>query len=168
MRARLGVPGPWRQTVSCAPVSEKQQDSIPQHAPFVAAIRYGGTGLVAVAVIASIVSYLMAGSQGLWGALIGAALGGAFILATVLTMYLMRNSSPTTTGAVLLGSWLVKLIIAIAVMVILRDMDFYNKYALVFTVVAALFVCLTAETMAIMKTNIPYVSPEPSETTDND
>lgn len=156
------------ETVCSAAVSEKQQDPIPQHAPFVAAIRYGVTGLVAVAVIGSIVSYVLAGSQGLWGALIGAALGGAFILATVLTMYWMRNSSPTTTGAVLLGSWLLKLIVAIAVMAILRDMDFYNKYALVFTVVAALFVCLAAETMAIMKTNIPYVVPESTEATDED
>ncbi len=141
-------------------MSEKQQDSIPQHAPFVAALRYGGTGLVVVAVVSSVISFLAAGSRGLWGALIGAAVGGAFIIATVLVMYLMRNAAPTTTGGVLMGSWLLKLLVAIGVLAVLRGMDFYDNKALVLTVVATLIVMLTVETMAIVRTKVPYVEPE--------
>lgn len=146
-------------------MSEKQQDSIPQHAPFLAALKYGGGGLIVVAVASSIISYLAAGSKGLWGALIGAAVGGAFIIATVLVMYLLRNAPPTTTGGVLMGSWLVKLLVAIGVMVVLRGMDFYNDKALVLTIVATLIVMLTAETMAIVRTKVPYVDPESSSET---
>lgn len=144
-------------------MSEKQQDSIPQHAPFIAALRYGGSGLIVVTVVSSIISYLAAGSRGLWGALIGAALGGAFIIATVLVMYLMRNAPPTTTGGVLMGSWLVKLIVAIGVMAVLRGMDFYNNVSLVLTIVATLIVMLTVETMAIVRTRVPYVEPRTSD-----
>ena len=140
-------------------MSEKQQDSIPQHAPFVAALRYGGAGLAVVAVVSSIISYLADGTRGLWGALIGAALGGSFIIATVLVMYLMRNAPPTTTGGVLMGSWLVKLLIAIGVMAVLRGMDFYNNISLVLTIVATLIVMLSVETMAIVRTRVPYVEP---------
>lgn len=146
-------------------MSEKQQDLIPQHAPFVAALRYGGAGLIAVAVISSIISYLAAGSKGLWGALLGAAVGGAFIIATVLVMYLMRNAPPTTTGGVLMGSWLVKLLVAIGVMAVLRGMDFYNDKALVLTIVATMIVMLTVETMAIVRTRVPYVEPETTKDT---
>ena len=146
-------------------MSEKQQDPIPQHAPFVAALRYGGAGLIAVAVVSSVISYLAAGSKGLWGALIGAAVGGAFIIATVLVMYLMRNAPPTTTGGVLMGSWLLKLLVAIGVMAVLRGMDFYNDKALVLTIVATMIVMLTVETMAIVRTRVPYVEAEASKDT---
>lgn len=148
-------------------MSENEQDTIPQHAPLVAALRYGAAGLVLVAVLSAIVSTIAAGTPGLWGALIGAGLGGAFILATALTMYFMREAAPTTLAAVMLGTWLLKLIIAIAVMAVLRDMDFYDKYALVFTVIAALVVLLGAETMGILRTNVPYVVPEVTTDTED-
>ena len=93
----------------------------------------------------------------------GAAVGGGFVLATVVTLYASRNMDPTTTGAVLLGSWLVKLVIALVVMMALRRMDFYDKGALVGTIIAALVVLLTAETVAVQRTKVPYTDPDPED-----
>ncbi|WP_182359939.1 hypothetical protein [Tomitella gaofuii] len=133
-----------------------------QFAPLLAAIRYGAVGLAAVTVVSLVVWGLVAGVPGVWGALVGAAVGGAFILATIIIMYATRNVAPTTTGAILLGSWLLKIIIAIAVMVVVRRMDFYDKPALVVTIIAVLVVMLAAESTAIARTNATYVTPEPS------
>ncbi|WP_199257131.1 hypothetical protein [Tomitella fengzijianii] len=139
-----------------------------QFAPLLAAIRYGAAGLAAVSVVSLIVWGLVAGGPGVWGALVGAAVGGAFILATILIMYATRNVAPTTTGAILLGSWLLKIIIAIAVMVVVRQMDFYDKPALVVTIIAVLVVMLAAESTAIARTNSTYVTPEPSSDGDGE
>lgn len=133
-----------------------------QSAPLLAAIRWGVGGLVLVVVVSVALSTSLAGVPGLWGALIGAAVGGGFVLATVVTLYASRNMDPTTTGAVLLGSWLVKLVIALVVMMALRRMDFYDKGALVGTIIAALVVLLTAETMAVQRTKVPYTDPDPA------
>ena len=141
---------------------ETGADDQGQFAPLVAAIRFGTVGLAVVTVVSLVVWGLIAGGPGVWGALVGAAVGGAFILATVITMYATRNVAPTTTGAILLGSWLLKIIIAIAVMVVVRRMDFYDTAALVVTIIAVLVVMLAAESTAIGRTNTPYVTPEAS------
>ncbi len=143
-------------------MSEARPDQSHQFAPLVAAIRFGAAGLAVVTVLSLVIWGLVAGAEGVWGALIGAAVGGAFILATVLIMYGTRNVAPTTTGAILLGSWLLKIIIAIGVMVVVRGMDFYHRGALVVTIIAVLVVMLGAETTAIARTRTPYVDPESS------
>lgn len=140
-------------------MSQSNPEDTGRFAPLIAAIRYGAAGLVAVTVVSVIAWTLAAGTHGLWGALVGAAVGGAFILATVITMYATRNVAPTTTGAILLGSWLLKIIVAIVVMIIVGGMHFYDRRALVVTIIAALVVMLAAEATAIARTQTPYVDP---------
>lgn len=131
-------------------------------APMRAAVRYGALGLLALAVVASIVSVLVAGTPGLWGALIGAAVGGGFILFTALGVLLTAKLPAMTAGAVLLGTWLLKLVLAIAVMASLESLDFYNRYALVLTIVLALVIVLGAETYGVVSQRVLYVDPKPS------
>ncbi|MDG3012838.1 hypothetical protein G4X40_22110 [Rhodococcus sp. D2-41] len=132
-----------------------------QLAPLRAAVRYGLVGLIALTVISAIIATSLAGLPGLWGTLIGAAVGGGFILCTVVVVLSTAHSNPGTAGAVLLGSWLAKIIVAIVVMVAIKGMTFYDKYALVGTIIAAIVVLLSAETYAILKLRVPYVDPMP-------
>ena len=127
-----------------------------------AAVRYGAQGLLALAVGASIVSVFLAGTPGLWGALIGAAVGGGFILFTALGVLLTAKMPATTAGAVLLGTWLLKLVLASVVMASLEPLDFYNRYALVVTIVLALVIVLGAETYGVLSQRALYVDPKPS------
>ncbi len=127
-----------------------------------AAVRYGVLGLLALAVVSSIVSVLIAGLPGLWGALLGAAVGGGFILFTALGVLLTSKMPATTAGAVLLGTWLLKLILAIVVMAVLKPMDFYSKGALVLTIVFALIIVLGSETYGVLSQRALYVDPKPS------
>lgn len=135
-------------------------------APMRAAVRYGLLGLLVLAVVSSIVSVLIAGLPGLWGALIGAAVGGGFILFTALGVLLTSKLPAMTAGAVLLGTWLLKLILAIIVMALLKPLDFYSKGALVLTIVFALIIVLGAETYGVLSQRALYVEPRSSSDRD--
>ena len=75
------------------------------------AVRLGALGLVALMVVSALVWWLVDGTPGLWGALIGAAIGGVFVLLTAIVVIATARTTPQVTGAVLLGTWLLKLIV---------------------------------------------------------
>ncbi len=133
-------------------------------APLRAAVRWGALGLLGLAVVGALVSWLVAGVPGLWGALIGVAVGGGFILCTALAVLFTEKLPPATSGLILLGSWLLKMILAILVLGLLKGMDFYSKPALAIVMVLALVIVLGAETAGLLRVKVPYVDstdPEP-------
>jgi len=89
--------------------------------------------------------------------LLGAAIGGSFVLLTVVSVLATANTTPSTTMAVVLGSWLVKLLVLIGLLMWLRTMDFYDTPALAVTMIAALVVVLATEVWGIMTTQAMYV-----------
>lgn len=133
-----------------------------------AAVRYGVLGLVVLTVVSAVISVLVAGMPGLWGALIGAAVGGGFILFTALGVLLTSRLPAMTAGAVLLGTWLLKLILAIVVMALLKPLDFYSKGALVLTIVFALVIVLGAETYGVVSQRALYVVPDSDNAEEGD
>lgn len=137
-------------------------------APMRAAVRYGVLGLLALTVVSAVISVLVAGMPGLWGALIGAAVGGGFILFTALGVLLTSRLPAMTAGAVLLGTWLLKLILAIVVMALLKPLDFYSKGALVLTIVFALVIVLGAETYGVVSQRALYVVPDSDDAERNE
>lgn len=122
-------------------------------------LRFGLLGLLVLTVCGAIVASLLAGTAGLWGALLGAAVGGGFILCTALAVLLTAKLPAVTAGAVLLGSWLLKMILAIVVLAILDPLDFYNKQSMVIVIVLSLVIVLGAETYGVLQTRVPYVTP---------
>nr|WP_223304683.1 MULTISPECIES: hypothetical protein [unclassified Rhodococcus (in: high G+C Gram-positive bacteria)] len=132
------------------------------------AVKWGVTGLIALAVVGALLGGLFAGKEGVYGALIGAAVGGGFILFTALGVLLTAKLPALTAGAVLLGTWLLKMILAMVVLFVLSDMDFYNKTALVLVIIMSLVVVLGAETYGVLGTKTPYVDPTPSSNVDDD
>ena len=132
------------------------------------AVKWGVMGLIALAVVGAILGGLFAGKEGVYGALIGAAVGGGFILFTALGVLLTAKLPALTAGAVLLGTWLLKMILAMVVLFVISDMDFYNKTALVLVIIMSLVVVLGAETYGVLGTKTPYVDPTPSSNVDDD
>ncbi|GAA3192970.1 hypothetical protein GCM10020255_093230 [Rhodococcus baikonurensis] len=131
-------------------------------------MKWGVMGLIALAVVGALLAGLFAGKEGVYGALIGAAVGGGFILFTALGVLLTAKLPALTAGAVLLGTWLLKMILAMVVLFVLSDMDFYNKTALVLVIIMSLVVVLGAETYGVLGTKTPYVDPTPSSNVDDD
>jgi len=112
-----------------------------------------------VIVIAVVVSTLVAGTHGLYGSLVGGALG---LMSSMLTIGMMRFCAklpPMFVMVVALGSYLLKLMILFGVMFALQGVEALDTYALAFTMVAVVIVAAAAEVRAFQKTKIPTIIP---------
>lgn len=121
----------------------------------------GAVALVVLMMLSAGLWAALDGTPGLWGALLGAAIGGVFVLLTAVVVVATARTSPTVTGAVLLGTWLLKLIVAIGLVAALKPLDFYSKRAFALTIVVAMVVVLVTETLAIIRHPAPSVEPVP-------
>ena len=145
------------QTNDLPDINESDGDMSDHRRPLLNAARSGAVGLLVITVISLALWGYFRGLEGLWGVLIGAAVGGGFVLATVAVVLLTSNTSPQTTMVVTLGSWLIKIVVVLCILLVLRDMDFFDHTAMGVTVIAALVVALGAETVGIIRTNVTNV-----------
>lgn len=125
--------------------------------PLKRALRFGSIALVAITIISLAVWGGMRGIPGIWGVLVGAGIGGGFVLLTVLSVLAASKASPTNTIIVVMGSWLIKLLVLIVILAVIRDMDFYDKMALFATVVMALIATLGTEAWGVVSARVSYV-----------
>lgn len=130
--------------------------------PLQRALRYALVATIIIAVASAAVWGGLRDLPGLWGVLIGVGIGFGFAIFTVISVLATANTNPTTTGAVVLGSWLLKIVVLIIVLVVLRDMDFYDPLALFVTVAAVTVAMMASEVWAIVTTNVTYVNPADS------
>ncbi len=112
--------------------------------------------------ISSIFGLLLAGSPGLWGALLGAAIGGGFILTTAASVLLSARFETGVQGLVLLGGWVGKILVVLIVVAVLQRYDFYSRPTLFLTVVGALLVVLGAEVYGLLRQRVPVIDPDQS------
>ncbi|WP_433599473.1 hypothetical protein ACQPXH_28105 [Nocardia sp. CA-135953] len=127
-------------------------------APLKAALRYGVIGSAVLVVVSVAIASAVAGLSGLWGALLGAAIGGGFILTTAAVVLFGAKLPASTAGLVMLVSWVGKLLVAMIVIAVLQRFDFYDRMALFLTVVGSLLIVLGAETYGVLRQKVPYVN----------
>ncbi|MFF0494721.1 hypothetical protein ACFYTQ_37375 [Nocardia sp. NPDC004068] len=133
----------------------------PEHhpdAPLRAALRSGIVGLVALVIVSAVLGSILAGLPGLWGALIGSAIGGFFILTTAALVLFSAKLDSGIQGMVMLASWVGKLLVVMIVVAILQRFDFYDRMTLFLTVVGALLIVLGAETYGLLRQRVPIVA----------
>ncbi|MCK7642994.1 hypothetical protein JIM95_008850 [Corynebacterium sp. CCM 8835] len=135
---------------------ESQYDD--HRVPLIRAARLGAVALVVTTLLLGALWTSVDGMPGLWGVLVGAGVGGGFLLMTVLSVLVTSGQSPSTTAAVVLGSWLLKLVVLLVVLFVLRNLDFYSGRALFTTVVVAIVAVIGSETWGIVRTRTTYVS----------
>ncbi|MGV9615602.1 hypothetical protein [Nocardia xishanensis] len=127
-------------------------------APLKSALRYGLIGLAVLVVLSAAIATAVAGLPGLWGALLGAAIGGVFILTTAAVVLFGAKLPPSTAGLVMLASWTGKVLLVLIAVAVLNQFDFYNRMALFLTVIGSLLIVLGAETYGVLRQKVPYVS----------
>ncbi len=115
--------------------------------------------LAGLAVVGSVLGWLTAGAAGVWGALIGVGIAAVFSGTTVLSHLRTADSSVQVTGAVILGAWLVKIVVIIAVLAALRPLEFYDRNMLALTLVIGVLGSVYLDYLAVTKARIPYVQP---------
>lgn len=126
--------------------------------PLLRAVRFGTIALAVITIISLALWGYFRDLPGIWGVLIGAAIGGGFVLLTALSVLFTSSTNPATTGAVVLGSWLLKIVVLIIVLAIIRDMQFYDRMALLVTLVLALVVVLATEVWGVITARVTYVN----------
>lgn len=125
--------------------------------PLLRAARLGGIGIAVLTVVSLALWGATRDIEGIWGVLIGAVIGGGFVLATVGVVLLTANTSPQNTLIVILGTWLLKIVVVLAVLAVLKGYDFYDNTALAVTIILSMVVGLATETLGILRTTTTNV-----------
>lgn len=139
-------------------------------APMSAVLKWGTVGSVIVMVVAAGIGWLIAGTPGLWGAILGIAIPVAFYSITVIVALVTLRVRPGVFGAAILGSWIVKIALLVVVLAILSRTDFYNRGVFFVAFLIGTIGYLVAEALIVVKTRVPFIEPsqptiEPREQT---
>lgn len=145
-----------RQAAAAAANAEAISQYDDSRRPLAAAAKTGALALV-VAIVLSLLAWGgKSGMPGVWGVLVGGAIGGGFVLVTVLLVWATAKTTPAVTGAVVMGGWLLKIIVLIAILATIDGMSFYDRSALFVTVLLAMAVTLGAEMWGMSRENLTY------------
>lgn len=112
------------------------------------------------------VGFAVAGSKGVWGALIGVALAVIFSGTTVVSVLRTADSTPTQTGAVIMIAWFGKVIVVVAALAVLSRFDFYDRIVLGVVLLAGVLGSAYLDLRAVQRARIPYIEPRPSPAPD--
>ncbi len=129
------------------------------------ALFWGVISTSIVVIVASVVGALVAELAGMLGALAGGAVGFLLLALTPLSIiwgFKAGGGSVLAPGffAVVLGVWLAKFVIFIALIFLLGDMSALHRETLFLTIVAALLVGLVTDLIVVLRSRMPYVDVE--------
>ncbi len=128
-------------------------------APMRRVLRTGGIAAAVALPVSGLAGWLLAGPEGAWGALIGMGMAVAFFGITVTLSLATARMAPTQLGVAVLASWLAKMVVLLALLVVLRGMDFYSRPALLISLLIGTIGCLLLEARIVATTKVPYVEP---------
>lgn len=111
-----------------------------------------------VAVVGGIVGLLVAGPSGLISALIGAAMALVFSAVTVVSVRIASQRDPLFFFPIVMGAWLLKAVVFLAVIWVLQGRAFVNGPVLFFTLVAVVVGSLVIDVVVVAKSRTPYAS----------
>ncbi len=102
---------------------------------------------------------LVAGTAGVWGALVGAGLAAFFCATTIWSMMRTVGSSPTRMAAFVMGAWIAKVIVLIVVLALIQDAGFYDPYVLLVVLALGAIGSALLDYRAVKDGRMPYVQP---------
>jgi hypothetical protein len=121
---------------------------------FSAVLKQGLLLVLAIAVIGGGVGLVVAGVSGLLSGLIGAALALLFSTMTALSVKFGGKLSLGGFFGVVLGGWIFKMVLFIAIVAALRGANFIDGPVFFFTLVASILGTLVIDSLIVMKSRI--------------
>lgn len=126
------------------------------------ALVYGAILTIGIAIVGSIIGWLVAGGPGLVSALIGAGLTALFMGFTAGSIILAAKATKSDPSSVLffaivLGAWLLKFVVFISILLLLRNATFVQPLVMFFSILAAVIGSLTVDVIAFVRSREPYV-----------
>ena len=124
---------------------------------FAKALKLSALLVVSVAVICSIIGYLLVGIDGLWTALIGAAIALVFTSLTVLSVLFGARLPLGGFYGLVLGGWLLKIVLFAVLMAALQRMEFIHGPTLFFAIVLSVLGSLGIDSWVVLRSRIPTI-----------
>ncbi|MEN9693442.1 MAG: hypothetical protein RLZZ330_1086 [Actinomycetota bacterium] len=119
-------------------------------------LRVGAMAFLLVPVITAVLFSLGQNAAG-WGVLLGGGIPWVFFGVTAITALRTANVNPNQLGAIVLGSWLLKIIALLGVLAWMRGQDFYSRSVFFITLLIATIGLLVTEAQISLKAKVPYV-----------
>jgi ATP synthase protein I len=113
-----------------------------------------------VAAVAVVVSAVLAGPKGAYGALIGVAVVAVFFGISILAVGRAARISPAAMMVTALGTFIVKIVAFMIVLVALGKSTAFSGRSLGFTALACILAWSAAQVGASMKLKMLYVEPD--------
>ena len=126
----------------------------------VALLRGAALPTAAAGLLAAGIAGLAAGLKGVTGVAIGVAVVMAFFTVSLLAVTYAARISAAVMMQAALATYLVKVLALLGLIVVLRDVTFWNSQAFAWTVIGCTVVWLAAEIRAFTKQKILYVDPD--------
>lgn len=125
---------------------------------FVQVLRYTAVLALVIAVVGGGVGYLVAGADGLWSALLGTALAVVFAAITAVSMLVAIRFELAAFFGIVMGAWLLKLVIFIALLLLVRDQPFVNDVVLFLSLVVSIVGTLAIDALVVVRGRLSHVS----------
>jgi F0F1-type ATP synthase assembly protein I len=124
---------------------------------FAKALKLSALLVVSVAVICSIIGFLVVGVDGLWTALIGSTIALAFTSLTVLSVLFGARLPLGGFYGLVLGGWLLKIVLFAVLMAALQRMEFIHGPTLFFAIVLSVLGSLGIDSWVVLRSRIPTI-----------
>lgn len=121
-----------------------------------ATLRVAGVGVAVALPLAALLGAALGGAAGLWGALLGLVVPVGFLAATVAVGLATARSSAAVFGATVLGTWLLKVAVLVAVLAWLRGTAI-DRTAFFVAFSVGVLGWLAAEAVVVARSRLPYV-----------
>jgi hypothetical protein len=108
--------------------------------------------------VGGILGYVLAGGDGLASVLLGTAVAVVFAAITAISLMIAVKFEIAAFFGIVMGSWLLKMVLFIAAILLLRDQPFINPVALFVALVVAIVGTVAIDAYVVATSRQGYVS----------
>jgi hypothetical protein len=125
-------------------------------------LRLGGLVALAIALVGSVIGYMVTGLPGVFGALMGAGLALVFMGLTAVSILVGKRVASDASFdprffGIVLGAWVLKLIVFVVAAIWLRGQTWLDPATFAIAAIVAVVGLLVADVVAFQTTRTPYV-----------
>jgi hypothetical protein len=126
-------------------------------------LSYGLYVALAIAVVGSVVGFVVDGGTGVLSALIGTAMSVAFMGITAGSILLANRVAGKESAiggffGIIMGGWLLKFVVFLVLLVLLQDRAWIQPMVLFLCIIAGVIGSLVVDAVVVMKSRMPYTS----------
>jgi hypothetical protein len=118
-------------------------------------LRWGSALIGGIALVAGLLGWFIAGTDGLLSALVGAGMVLVFVSVTALSVSLGGKLPLSGFYGVVMGGWIAKFVLFIVVVGVLHKAPWVNGPVLFFTLVASIIGSLAIDSWLFIKARLP-------------